>query len=257
MVLKAFLLACVAFIGKLDLATGTNQLQRPIILGPIVGLIMGNLSMGVTIGATLELAFLGSYSVGAFIPPDVIVGGVLGTAFAIQTGKGPAVAFTMAFPIALLALIFDNIIFALVRPMLGKLADRYAQQGNIKAVNSVHMFAGFIMCAMLAIIVFVGYMLGGSQIKMFVNAIPKPIIDGLTIATGLLPGIGFAMLAQMIMNKKVLPFFFLGFLLSAYFKVPVIGIAFLGLILITIMSRLKKSQMSVKIKTEEGDDNEF
>ncbi|MDG5114220.1 PTS mannose/fructose/sorbose/N-acetylgalactosamine transporter subunit IIC [Companilactobacillus pabuli] len=257
MILKAFLLACVAFIGKLDLATDTNQIQRPIILGPIVGLIMGNLSMGVTIGATLELAFLGSYSVGAFIPPDVIVGGVLGTAFAIQTGKGPAVAFTMAFPIALLALIFDNVIFALVRPMLGKMADKYAAKGNAKAVNTVHMIAGFIMCAMLAIIVFVGYLLGGSQIKMFVNAIPKPIINGLTIATGLLPGIGFAMLAQMIMNKKILPFFFLGFLLSAYFKVPVIGIALLGLILVTVLVRFMNNEKTVKTETKGEDDNEF
>jgi len=255
MILKAFLIACVAFVGKLDLATGTNQIQRPIVLGPIVGLIMGNLSMGVTIGATLELAFLGSYSIGAFIPPDVIVGGVLGTAFAIETGKGPAVAFTMAFPIALLALIFDNVMFALVRPMLGKLADKYAAKGNVKAINTVHMLAGFLMCAMLAIIVFVGYLLGGSQIKMFVNAIPKPVIDGLTIATGLLPGIGFAMLAQMIMNKEVVPFFFLGFLLSAYFKVPVIGIALLGLILVTVIVKFMNGS---KVSTNDGgDDDDF
>ena len=109
MILKAFLLGCIAFLGKCDLATGTNQLQRPIILGPLVGLVLGDLDAGIKIGATLELAFLGSYSVGAFIPPNVIVGGVLGTAFAIVTGKGPAVAFTMAFPIALLAVAIDNI----------------------------------------------------------------------------------------------------------------------------------------------------
>ena len=90
--LQAFLLGCIAFIGKCDLATGTNLIQRPIVLGPLVGLILGNLQMGITIGATLELAFLGSYSVGAFIPPNVIVGGVLGTSFAISTGKGPEVA---------------------------------------------------------------------------------------------------------------------------------------------------------------------
>ena len=131
MMLKAFLLGCIAFLGKCDLATGTNQLQRPIILGPLVGLVLGDLDAGIKIGATLELAFLGSYSVGAFIPPNVIVGGVLGTAFAIVTGKGPAVAFTMAFPIALLAVAIDNIFFSLVRPLLGKVADNYAEKGNV------------------------------------------------------------------------------------------------------------------------------
>lgn len=250
MILKAFLLALVAFVGKMDLATGTNQLQRPIILGPIVGLIMGDVTMGVKIGATLELAFLGSYSVGAFIPPDVIVGGVLGTAFAIQTGSGPAVAFAMAFPIALLALIFDNVMFALIRPMMGRLADKYANQGNAKAVNKVHMTAGFLLCLMLATIVFVSYLVGGDQVKVLVNAIPKSIIDGLTIATGLLPGIGFAMLAQMIMNKQIVPFFFLGFLLAAYFKLPVIGIAFLGIILVVVLMQFKSND---KLSTEGGD----
>ena len=60
MMLKAFLLGCIAFLGKCDLATGTNQLQRPIILGPLVGLVLGDLDAGIKIGATLELAFLGS-----------------------------------------------------------------------------------------------------------------------------------------------------------------------------------------------------
>lgn len=66
--------------------------------------------------------------------------------------------------------------------------------------------------------------------ETIVNAIPKVITNGLSIACGLLPGIGFAMLARMIMNKEVVPFFFLGFVLSAYFKVPVVGIAIIGLI---------------------------
>jgi len=257
MILKAFLLALVAFVGKLDLATGTNQLQRPIILGPIVGLVMGDITMGVKIGATLELAFLGSISVGAFIPPNVIVGGVLGTAFAIQTGRGPEVAFAMAFPIALLTLIFDNVMFALIRPMIARLADKYAGQGNGKAVNIVHMTAGFLLCFMLAVIVFISYLVGGDQVEILVNAIPKSIIDGLTIATGLLPGIGFAMLAQMIMNKQVVPFFFLGFLLSAYFKLPVIGIAFLGIILVVVLMQFKDNNKASLEGGDFDDDEDF
>ncbi len=149
--LQAFLLGCIAFIGKCDLATGTNLIQRPIVLGPLVGLILGNLQMGITIGATLELAFLGSYSVGAFIPPNVIVGGVLGTSFAISTGKGAEVAFTMAFPIALLAVAIDNVIFSLVRPLLAKWADSYAAKGNVKMVSMIHMGTGFLTCFILEI----------------------------------------------------------------------------------------------------------
>ena len=245
MILKAFLLGCIAFLGKCDLATGTNQLQRPIILGPLVGLVLGDLDAGIKIGATLELAFLGSYSVGAFIPPNVIVGGVLGTAFAIVTGKGPAVAI-------------DNIFFSLVRPLLGKVADNYAEKGNVHMVSVIHMATGFLTCTVLFLMVFLGFSVGSDAMKKFVEAIPAVITNGLTIATGLLPGIGFAMLAQMIMNKKVVPFFFLGFVLSAYFKLPVVGIALLGLIIIftTIDFTTKKTQLATAV-VEEDDDDDF
>lgn len=57
--LQALLLGCIAFIGKCDLATGTNLIQRPIVLGPLVGLVLGDLKLGVEVGAALELAFLG------------------------------------------------------------------------------------------------------------------------------------------------------------------------------------------------------
>ena len=245
--LQAFLLGCVAFIGKCDLATGTNLIQRPIVLGPLVGLILGDLQMGIVVGATLELAFLGQVSVGAYIPPNVIVGG----------GKGAEIAFTMAFPIALLAQAIDNVIFSLVRPFMAKIADKYAAKGNAKAITIVHMGTGFITCSVLFLITFLGFALGSSQMEAIVNAIPAVITDGLSIACGLLPGIGFAMLAQMIMNKKVIPFFFLGFVLSAYFKIPVVGIAILGVIAVFLKIDFKNNNNLVMAEGGYEDDEDF
>ena len=59
----------------------------------------------------------------------------------------------------------------------------------------------------------------------------------------------------MIMNKEVVPFFFLGFLLSAYFKLPVIGIALLGLIFVVVMVRFLNKNTSVA--AEGGEDDDF
>ena len=65
------------------------------------------------------------------------------------------------------------------------------------------------------------------------------------------------MLAQMIMNKKVVPFFFLGFVLSSYFKITVVGIALLGLIIIftTIDFTTKKTQLATDVVVEDDDDD--
>ena len=229
--LQAFLLGCVAFIGKCDLATGTNMIQRPIVLGPLVGLILGDLQTG------------------------IVVGGVLGTAFAIKTGRGAEIAFTMAFPIALLAQAIDNVIFSIVRPFMGRLADKYAEQGNARAISVIHMVTGFITCTVLFLITFFGYALGSSQMETIVNAIPKVITNGLSIACGLLPGIGFAMLARMIMNKEVVPFFFLGFVLSAYFKVPVVGIAIIGLIAVFLKVDFSNNNNTLAVEGGEEDED--
>ena len=61
----------------------------------------------------------------------------------------------------------------------------------------------------------------------------------------MLPGIGFAMLAQMIMNKDVVPFFFLGFVLSAYFGIPVVGIAIIGVITVFIKINFREEETLV------------
>lgn len=192
---------------------------------------------------------------GAYIPPNVIVGGVLGTAFAITTGKGAEIAFTMAFPIALLAQSIDNVMFSLVRPMFGKLADKYAAQGNTKAVGTIHLCTGFLTCFVLFLLTFLGFALGSTQMQAIVNAIPEVITNGLSIACGMLPGIGFAMLAQMIMNKDVVPFFFLGFVLSAYFGIPVVGIAIIGVIAVFIKINFHEEEtLAVQGGLDEDDD---
>ena len=84
MLLKAILIGLIAAYGCFDYQLGSLYAFRPITLGPLVGLVLGDLKTGVEIGATLELMFMGSVSVGAYIPPDVTVGGTLATAFAIQ-----------------------------------------------------------------------------------------------------------------------------------------------------------------------------
>ena len=254
MIVKALLLGLIAFLGKCDLATGTNMIQRPIVLGPLVGLVLGDLQAGITIGATLELFFLGAVSVGAYIPPNVIVGGVLGTAFAISTGQGTEAAITLAMPIALIAQAVDNVMFSLVRPLLAQMADRYAAKGNTKAVCVIHMCTGFLTCSVLFLLTFLGFAIGSSKMEAFLNMIPSVVTSGLGIATGLLPALGFAMLARMIMSKNVIPYIFLGFVLSAYFKIPMVGIAIIGLIIIFTTINFKPQTQAATTGEVEDDD---
>ena len=74
MILKAILLGLVAMLGHTNFLFGTNLLDRPLIMCTLTGLVMGDLKSGIIIGAMMELAFIGAFSVGASLPPDMISG---------------------------------------------------------------------------------------------------------------------------------------------------------------------------------------
>jgi fructoselysine/glucoselysine PTS system EIIC component len=106
--LVGLVVAVIWFIEKMG---GTPMVNRPLVISTIIGLVLGDVQSGIKIGASLELVFMGAIQVGAAVPPDVLVGAGLGTAFAIISGKGPAVALTLSLPIALLAQSLKVIIF--------------------------------------------------------------------------------------------------------------------------------------------------
>lgn len=254
---EALLLGLVAFIAQSEYALGTSLISRPIVTGLLTGLVLGDVQTGVIMGATLELAFIGSFSVGASIPPDVVTGGILGVAFAITSGAGTETALLLGLPIATLTLILKNIYLGMFIPMLSQKADGYAERADLRGIERMHLIAGFGLSLMLAAVVTVSFLVGSNAVKSLLDTIPEFIKHGLSVATGIIPALGFAMLARLLINKKVAPYFFLGFVLMAYLKIPVTGIAILGAIVAVVMVNVTALN-SPRITTEQGvsDDDE-
>ena len=125
MLVQAILIGLIAAFGKLDYQLGTLYAFRPIVLCPLVGIVLGDLQSGLAIGASLELLFMGSISIGAYVPPDETIGGVLACAFAIQLGQSTEAAIALAMPIATLCLAIKNVLNAGM-PLLVDRADVFA-----------------------------------------------------------------------------------------------------------------------------------
>ncbi len=237
MQLTYILITLVALFGHLEDFLGTTLLSRPLVLGPLVGLVLGDVNQGVIIGATLELIFMGNIKVGAAIPPDVITGGVLGTAFAIMSGKGPAVALALAVPISILAELVLSGLFVL-RPVFNKKFNQYAEEGSFRKIERLHIFSGLLKPMLMGLLTFLSLQLGSGVIKSFLDTIPEWVHSGLQVAGNMLPALGFALLMNLMFNKKVAPYFFLGFILSAYLKLPMIAIGGLGVIIALIVTSI-------------------
>ena len=255
MILQAILLGLVAFIAQSEYALGTSLLSRPIVTGLFTGIVLGDVKTGIIMGATLELAFIGSFSVGASIPPDVVTGGILGTAFAITAGAGTETALLLGLPIATLTLIFKNVYLGLLIPIMNHRADRYAEDGNYKGVEHMHLLAGFGLSLMLGLVVMISYLVGSQTIGNLLAKIPDFVQNGLTVATGLIPALGFAMLARLL--KKVAPYFLLGLAVAAYLEIPVTGLAIFGAILaVIVVNIMNVRQVSVQTSAGEVEEDE-
>lgn len=257
--LQAILIGLVVFIGKADYFVGTAMLGRPLVLGALVGIVLGDVKTGVMIGFQLELVFMGMYAIGASIPPDMIVGSVLGTAFAITTGNGMETAITIAMPAAILSAFVVNLFYGVITPIMARAADQFAKEGKYKKIEAIFLSNGFLFDITFAIIAFVAFLFGGDAVQAVVSAIPGWLTAGITIAAGILPALGFAQLISMIMSKKIAVFFLLGFLLSAYLGVSTVGIVCFSAVIVGILLIVKEFVPAAASPVQGGidDDNEF
>ena len=130
--LQGFLVALVATLIYMESRIGgQHMLDRPILIGPIVGLIMGDFTMGLIIGGNLELVWMGLVGIGTSTPPDVVVGSALATALAIKTGASYETTLALAIPIALLAQV-GSIGVCILNTTFAHRADKCADKSEAK-----------------------------------------------------------------------------------------------------------------------------
>lgn len=234
---------------------GGILLYRPIVVGPIIGAVMGDLNTGLIIGSTLELAFVGNTPIGASNPPDITSGTILATAFAISTGQGLEAAVALGVPIAALVLFIKNINYSFIFTTFSSIADKYAEQGNSDKVVQMHLIGGILGRIFISLVVGISYYLGSPIVEKFLNSIPKFVLNGINIATGILPALGFAVLACLIINRKNIVFCLLGFVLAIYLKLPILAIAIIGTIIAIIINQVMDNQVVTPSNNSSKDDD--
>lgn len=230
--LRSILLGLIGVWSTLDYGLGSLYTFRPICLGALTGLVMGDLATGIKMGAVIELIFIGSVSIGAYIPPDATVAGILGTAFAIASGEGVEAAMTLAMPLALASLAIGQLYGPLITAALLPIADKYAAEGNIKGVRRVHFTFGGTGMLISFLKIFLAYYFGSELVTSLIALIPDTVFSGLSVGSGILPTLGFAMLMRSMMTKKMVPYYFLGFTLVAFFNAPILGVAIFGIVFV-------------------------
>ncbi len=256
MIVQAVLVGLIGALGCLDYQLGTLYMFRPIVMCPLVGLALGDLQTGLAVGASLELLFMGSISIGAYVPPNETIGGVLACAFAISLGEGTEAAIALAMPIAVLSLAIGNLLQP-IWPFFVDKADSFAKKGNLRGIYAVHWGIGLWGCVEYFLLCGGAFLLGVDAVQGILDWIPSFILDGFGVAANLLPAMGFAMLGRLVITKKLVPFYFLGFLLCSYMGVPVLGVAILAIIIGIEKFDLINMNAGSQMALEGDDDDDF
>ncbi|EES3793561.1 PTS mannose/fructose/sorbose/N-acetylgalactosamine transporter subunit IIC [Escherichia coli] len=207
--LQAFALGIIAFIAGLDMFNGLTHMHRPVVLGPLVGLVLGDLHTGILTGGTLELVWMGLAPLAGAQPPNVIIGTIVGTAFAITTG-------------------------------VMSRCDRMAENADTRGIERVNYLALLALGTFYFLCAFLPIYFGAEHAKTIIDVLPQRLIDGLGVAGGIMPAIGFAVLLKIMMKNVYIPYFILGFVAAAWLKLPVLAIAAAALAM-ALIDLLRKS----------------
>ena len=221
---EAFLVALAVFIcvGGAELA-GFTMLNRPIVIGPLVGLFLGDLSTGVTVGAALEAVFMGVVNIGGASAAEPGIATAVGTAFAIMMGKGSEVALTLALPIGILGLQIKTLLYIFIVGMFAKTFDRLAQEGKQKQITALHYGLWAVNWALYSLVAFLEFLFGSEAVSAFLEWIPDVVMNGLTVCGGLLPAVGMAMAHEDALGQENMYVLFPGIYLCGIFGIATCG----------------------------------
>lgn len=230
-IVQAFLCAVYAIIAYMDYLADMAALFSPTVAGFVTGIIMGNPALGLVIGGTCELIFIGIYPVGGARPPEPTVGTIIGTAIALETGQGIQIALPIAVPIAVLGAQVVTLVLT-TSVVFIHAADRFNAEGKFSSAYLTHLLAGPLMIAGgMAVLIFIGVWLGAGPVSAFndwVSANVPWLWGALIVGASLMVPVGLAALLRIYWNMRFIPFFLIGFTLAAVLGLGLVPVAIIG-----------------------------
>ena len=271
------LFACLASMPGLGgTSVGNYTLGRPLVAGLIVGIILGDVALGIIVGAAIQVVYIALVTPGGTVSADVRAACYIGIPLAMMAvsaqGLDPnsvdaaALATTLGATCGTLGaiLFYGTATINLVWQSIGWKALENGDTHKLYLVDMVLPWISHIICSFIPTFVIVYF--GQDMVDVIMGGLP---MDGLPMKTlfavgSLLPCVGIAILLKQVISKPTdfLTFFF-GFTLAAVMGCNLIACSaiacFFALInfeLSTIKGKLAHVSAGGAISTEYDDDDE-
>ena len=213
---QIILVTLVAFLAGCDSVLDERMFYRPIIACTLTGLALGDPTTGIQVGGSLELLSLGWMNVGAAMAPDAALASTVSTVIAIAGGQSRDEAIAVAVPLAVAGQAL-TIFVRTVNVFFAHRVDRLADRANMRGIEVMHFIALSLQGLRVAVpTAAVAFFASGDSVEKALKAIPPVITNGLQIAGGFIVVVGYAMVINMMKARKLMPFFFIGFVVATF-----------------------------------------
>lgn len=225
----AIIIALLYWWSCSEISILTMPFQSPIIIGAIAGLLYGNFTQGIIIGAGLQAMYMGVFTAGNVLPNDKALAACVAIPIALTANLDATAAIAVAVPFGVLGAFVDTL-RKTINSYFVKKGDEYANQGNIKGIRFAAVTGPILTQFVVRFfpVLIIAYF-GVSFAQPLIAMIPEWMMNGLTVAGGILPAIGFATCILMIGKKNLLPYFLIGFFLVQISSMPMITTAIFAL----------------------------
>jgi len=221
MIREIFILAVIGGFLSLDAtAVGQTLISQPLLAGPIIGLILGDVQTGLLVGTLLQLIWISKLPVGGANPSlgtallGIFTAGIviiyqgrniqpgllpvaifLGTVVGFSAQKGEAVLNR-----------FDDYLIHWV--------ERLINQNRIWGIEVINWLSLIIIFTFSFLLILISTFLGLKLCSMFFSMVNPQMIRGLILAEKMLPILGLAVVFNLFSKKKNVPLFLIAVLIA-------------------------------------------
>lgn len=225
-----------------------NIWLSPLVSALPIGILMGDVPGAMILGSAIGMLYVGLVAPGSEIPADQSSAGLVGVAIGLAIGADTGTAIALAVPIGSMG-VFLNTLRRILNARVAHMADKHALNGNVKGIrNCAIWWPLFINFITKFPIMFIMIYFGTDVIEALLKIVPQWIMSGLSVAGGMMPAIGFAILINVIAKRSIMPFFFLGFFVVKIFGCSALQLACLGIPMAVAIVLLTKDSEDTTVK---------
>ena len=266
------LFACLSSMPGLGgTSIGNYTLGRPLIGGLICGIILGDLTTGILVGAAMQVVYIALVTPGGTVSADVRAVSYIGIPLAMialksfgldaASSDGQALATSFGTMVGTLGtvLFYGTATINLAWQHIGWTAVEKGDYKKIYVVDMVLPWISHFICSFIPTMIMCK--MGAPMVDLIKNYLP---MDGLAMMTlftvgSLLPCVGIAILLKQIITKAIdfIPFFF-GFTLAATLGINLVSATVIAGMFALINYRIKMLMLnkSTVLATDMEDDEE-